>query len=145
MSTDPRRNGIGSSHPADAGVRQRFDGDNLVALRSTVAAHGDTLGLSGDRVGDLVLISHELATNAVRHGGGRGELRMWSDGGVVFCEIRDQGPGMAAAVAVDGHRRPDLAATGGRGLWLVRHLSDDVDIRTGPTGTSVTVSVTVDR
>ena len=40
---------------------------------------------------DLVLAVDELAANSIRHGGGRGILRIWRDGGTLVCEVRDRG------------------------------------------------------
>ena len=38
--------------------------------------------------------SSELATNAVRHGGGSGRLRLWTDDQVLVCEVSDTGAGI---------------------------------------------------
>src|SRR5436309_5662448 len=70
---------------------QAFDGDSLFALRATVAAHGSRAGLSEGRTRDLVLAVHELAANAVRHGAGRGRLRLWTAPDRVRCEVVDGG------------------------------------------------------
>src|SRR5216683_1269436 len=72
---------------------QVFDGDSLYALRAAVAAHGLQAGLAEGRLGDLVLAVHELAANAVRHGGGRGRLQIWDTGGMLRCEVTDDGAG----------------------------------------------------
>jgi anti-sigma regulatory factor (Ser/Thr protein kinase) len=111
-----------------------FDGDSLVALRSAVAAHGGQFGLSDAQVEDLVLAAHELASNAVRHGGGSGRLRMWRIDGSVFCEVVDSGGGFSYP-RPDGDRRPALGATGGRGLWIVARVVDVLQISTGMHGT----------
>ncbi len=42
-----------------------------------------------------------------------------------------------------GRRRPDPWAEGGMGLYLVHHLCDLVQVRTGPAGTTVRVSTWV--
>jgi anti-sigma regulatory factor (Ser/Thr protein kinase) len=119
---------------------QPFDLTNLVALRATVAAHADAAGLASRRIGELVLLVHELASNAVRHGGGLGRLRMWTADGTLLCQVSDDGPGLS-----EHHfgttAQPALDSVGGRGIWLVRELCDRVDWRSGPTGTTVTVSV----
>jgi anti-sigma regulatory factor (Ser/Thr protein kinase) len=141
MSASSKRgNGGGYQRHADGGLEQRFDQNGLVALRSTVAAHGNQFGLDDTQVDDLVLVAHELATNAVRHGGGQGRLRMWSGGGSVHCEIADDGVGFAYATP-DQRSRPALTATGGRGLWMVARLVDVLQVRTGPDGTVATVEI----
>jgi anti-sigma regulatory factor (Ser/Thr protein kinase) len=121
-------------------MEQRFDGTNLVSLRSAVAAHGGALGLIGSRVDDLVLVAHELATNAVRHGGGGGRLRMWRVDGSVFCEVVDAGTGFLFAHPDEG-RRPDVTATGGRGLWIIARLVDQMRVESGTAGTRALVEL----
>jgi hypothetical protein len=41
----------------------------------------------------LVLAVDEVATNSLRHGGGRGTLRIWRDADAVVCEVRDAAAG----------------------------------------------------
>jgi anti-sigma regulatory factor (Ser/Thr protein kinase) len=112
----------------------------LAQLREHVARRGRDCGLSGQRVNDLVLVANELASNVVRHGGGTGSMRLWHDERAIYCEVRDRGAGLVDAEPAGRLRsRPD--ASTGRGLWIVRQLSDDVRIDTGPRGTTVTVAV----
>jgi anti-sigma regulatory factor (Ser/Thr protein kinase) len=113
---------------------QPFDVDGLVSLRSAVAAHADRLGLPAARIPELVLVAHELASNAVRHGGGTGRVRMWRDNGSVVCEISDAGPGLPTPSA-DQYSRPAVDALGGRGLWLAFHLSDEFTVKSDGAGT----------
>jgi anti-anti-sigma factor len=138
----------GSGQGAAAGdgeppaLDQAFDGDSLFALRATVAAHGSRAGLSGGRTRDLVLAVHELAANAVRHGAGRGRLRLWTAPDRVRCEVTDGGaegdsPGAEAADTVDAAL---WQVEPGHGLWLVRRIADGSSVQSGPSGTVAAVS-----
>jgi len=118
---------------------QPFDLDGLVALRSAVAAHADRLGLPADRIPELVLVAHELASNAVRHAGGTGRVRLWRDAESVVCEISDAGPGLPAPPA-DDYGRPAVDALGGRGLWLAFHLCDEFTVKSDESGTVATAA-----
>jgi anti-sigma regulatory factor (Ser/Thr protein kinase) len=128
------------SPPATPPLDQLFDEDGLYALRAAVAAHAAHLGASELVVDDLVVIANELASNAIRHGGGTGRLRLWRTGRSISCEVTDTGDGLADPDTA-GHERPQVAAYGGRGLWVVRQMTDRIDIRTGPDGTAVTAVV----
>lgn len=125
--------------PAQVRYRAGFGLDDLVEVRDAVAAHAAALGLSGCRTADLVLVANELATNSVRHGGGRGTLRLWRDGGDVVCEVRDSG---LVTDPLIGRRQPTTDGRGGAGLWIANQVCDLVQIRSAPeTGTSVRIRI----
>ncbi|MBV9206461.1 MAG: ATP-binding protein [Actinobacteria bacterium] len=118
---------------------QAFDRDSLYGLREAVAAHAAQAGLSEGRVTDLVLAVHELASNAVRHGAGRGQLRAWNTGEALRCEVSDDG--MAGAGADPASWEVPLwPVEQGHGLWLVRQVADRSSLDTGPLGTVAAVS-----
>ncbi|WP_343949847.1 ATP-binding protein [Nonomuraea longicatena] len=119
----------------DQGLRVDFTRGRMAGVRASVREYAAGHGLAGCPLEDLVLAAGELTTNAVLHGGGRGTLRMWTAGGRLWCEVRDDGPGVARPVPADA---PDPAEAGGRGLWLTRALFPDLAI-TGP-GAVVTFS-----
>ncbi|MDQ7910698.1 ATP-binding protein [Phytohabitans sp. ZYX-F-186] len=120
---------------------QPFDSDALYSLRAAVAAHAADLGAGEELVEELVVVANELASNAVRHGGGTGRLRLWRAGDLIRCEVSDAGPGLADGEA--GHEPVPVTAYGGRGLWVVRQMSDEVDVRTSPAGATVTAAFVV--
>jgi anti-sigma regulatory factor (Ser/Thr protein kinase) len=57
-----------------------------------VRAEAVAAGLTVDQARDVVLAVHELAANAVRHGGGTGRLRMLVSAGRLRCQVSDDGP-----------------------------------------------------
>lgn len=115
-----------------------FAAGPLTELRALVAREAARAGLDGRRRDDYVLAVHEVASNSLRHGGGRGSLRLWRDADVLVCELRDAG---WIDDPLAGRRRPAPSAPDGRGLWLANHLCDLVQIRSSPAGSAVRLHV----
>ena len=111
----------------------------LPAIRLQVETIARDCGLPVDRASEWVTAVNELMANAVRHGGGSGELRIWTDGDL-FCEVRDNGPGFASASYVERLDRPIPSSDGGMGLWIVRQMTDGMLIDSGSTGTAVRIN-----
>ncbi|MFC6014795.1 ATP-binding protein [Plantactinospora solaniradicis] len=124
-------------------LAESFDHGQVTAIRHTVASHAEASGLTGTRLDDFVLAVNELITNAVRHGGGRGWLRLWRSGGTLYCLVSDTGAGIGPD-RLDDRRRPAPEIAGGWGLWLARELSDEMLVRSGPEGTTVRISASLD-
>ncbi len=128
--------------PAPAGeVRElAFDIRALAALRHAIAGWADEAMVHSASAEDLVLAVNELASNSVRHGGGRGTLRYWREAQALVCEVHDAGHIEDPHV---GRTRPGPEAHSGRGLWLVNQLCDEMQIRSSCSGTVVRVKMRV--
>ena len=127
--------------PAGDVRRLAFDIESLLALRRQVSRFAIDNGLSAQRATELVTAINEVATNSIRHGGGRGAMRMWRDGTTVLCEITDGGT--VDSPMVD-RTRPTTATRDPRGLWLANQLCDLVQVRTHPGRTSVRMHLHVE-
>jgi anti-sigma regulatory factor (Ser/Thr protein kinase) len=134
---------LSEGRPRDA-PGHAVDLGSLAAVRSFVDQHARSTGLPSDAVDDLVLAANELATNVVRHGGGQGRVWVWCAGGAVFCQMKDRGRGMPDPGEAGESPSPPGALTG-RGLWMIRRLTDRMRVETGPSGTTVTVATAIDR
>jgi anti-sigma regulatory factor (Ser/Thr protein kinase) len=113
-----------------------FTFHGLGAVRSVVSSCADRAGLHEDARDDLVLAVNELVTNSVQYGGGGGTLRIWAEPDALVCDVRDRG---YIVDPLAGRIAPPVDQHGGRGLWLVNHLCDLVQIRSTPNGTTVRV------
>lgn len=124
-------------------IAEAFDQAQVTDLRHSVTSCAHAAGLSGQRLDDFVLAVNELITNAVRHGGGRGWLRLWQQAGSLLCEVSDHGRGISAQ-RLNDRSRPAPDTAGGWGLWLARELSDTMQVETGPAGTTVRIGCALD-
>lgn len=102
-------------------------------VRRAAVAHARTLGVRDD-ADALSLVLSELATNAIRHGDGCGELYMWRDEDRIVCQTRNRG---SLREPLTGRLRPAPQRADGRGLWIVSQLCDLVQIRSDDAGTVV--------
>ncbi|MFD5566417.1 anti-sigma factor RsbA family regulatory protein [Streptomyces cadmiisoli] len=111
-----------------------FHAGTLPTARHTATREAAAHGLYGTRLEDLALVTAELTTNSVVHGGGSGELRVWAEDGHVLCEVRDAG---RLTDPLAGRRPAAREQRGGRGLLLVNLLADLVRVHSEPDGTTV--------
>jgi len=107
---------------------------SLPDLRRAVAR---TLGKDDDDlVADVLLALDEAVSNAVRHGSRGGapvEVSVDSDGKWVEMTVRDRGPSPRLPRLPD--EPPPVLHTGGRGLWLILQLVDEVRLERVGEGT----------
>lgn len=115
---------------------QWFDADALSGLRRVVLAEAIAAGLPSDRASDVMLAVHELAANAVCHGGGVGHVQVQVTDGALWCRVSDTG-GRAPPAGTGGDVRP-WPFEPGHGLWLVRSIADHLAIAPEPAGSQVT-------
>ncbi len=126
---------------ADGGPTFRFTRETLHDLRRFVAARALDAGIERRRVPELVLAANEVATNSIRHGGGRGTCRVWREQGTLLCEIRDAG---RFGDPLAGRRQPRLdCQEHGYGLWVANDLCDLVQIRSLEQGTVTRLHVAI--
>lgn len=105
---------------------------SLSSVRAFVRQAARVAGIGSGRAEELVVAVNEVVTNSIRHGGGAGTLRVWSEGGPaateasLVCEVRDRG---RIQDLLAGRILPGTPQTGGYGLWLVNHICDLVQVR----------------
>jgi anti-sigma regulatory factor (Ser/Thr protein kinase) len=111
---------------------------SLPDLRRSVAGTLDDLDESV--VADVLLALDEAVSNAVRHGSRAGEpvvVTVESDGEWVEMTVRDGGP--TPRLPRLPAEPPPVLQTGGRGLWLILQLVDEVRLQRIDDGTRLTM------
>jgi serine/threonine-protein kinase RsbW len=89
---------------------------------------------------DVLLALDEAVSNAIRHGSRGGEpvrVSVDSDGDWVEMSVRDGGP--TPRLPRLPAEPPPLLKTGGRGLWLILQLVDEVRLQRIEDGTRLTM------
>jgi anti-sigma regulatory factor (Ser/Thr protein kinase) len=120
--------------PPPSAERLAFADGTLSHVRAFVKRHAHRAGLGAERAADFVLAANEIATNSLRHGGGRGILRVWTDADALICEVSDRG--RIDQPLVD-RQAPALGGENRRGLWIANQVCELVQIRSFPTGSVV--------
>jgi anti-sigma regulatory factor (Ser/Thr protein kinase) len=133
--------GAGGEVNANTLLDQEFGATTLSRLRAAVMECASAAGMRRDRAIDVMLAMHELAANVVRHGAGRGRLRMEVTARALRCQVSDaDSAGLASQLAVeDDALSPDWPVEHGHGLWLVRRTADQVQVITDSAGSVVSV------
>jgi len=106
--------------------------ENIRMIESFIDNAKDKFHLNEDIYGNIMIAVTEAVNNAIRHGN-RGDssknvsLGLTLDEGMIKFRVEDQGIGF------DYHNLPDptapenLEKPGGRGIFLMKHLADEVD------------------
>jgi anti-sigma regulatory factor (Ser/Thr protein kinase) len=100
------------------------------------SAERELLRVPGDVAGDVLLALDEAVGNAIRHGsrGGRPvQVTLQVDQDWVHMTVRDHGPTAELPCLPAGP--PPTLADGGRGLWLISQLVDEVRLERAGRGT----------
>ena len=118
------------SAPSRLSFRLPLDSVRLLRARDRLRDYLHQHGLDDRSTKDAVLAVEEACTNAVRHSGSREELQIsaaFHDGDLVV-RVTDRGTGFDVE-SFDPRRPPDPMASGGRGLYLIHRLMDEVNLR----------------
>jgi PAS domain S-box-containing protein len=129
--------GSGPRVPAEAShttprlaFRLPLDPARLLRARERVRDYLHEHQVKCDAIDDVVLALEEAMTNAVRHSDAQQDLEvdLSLSGNDLVIEVRDHGRGFGVET-FDPATVPDLESTGGRGLFLISRLTDEMELR----------------
>ncbi|MGC1184122.1 MAG: sensor histidine kinase [Candidatus Dormiibacterota bacterium] len=124
--------------PPAGRIELEFGAGQGPEVRQVVARCAVSAELPTMRRADLEWAVTELLTNSIRHGGGRGTIRVWEDSAGIVCEVQDRGRLDDPLV---GRYRPKFPGAEVRGLWLVNQICNLVQVRSSEVGTVVRIHV----
>jgi serine/threonine-protein kinase RsbW len=106
--------------------------ENIRMIESFIDNAKERYQLNDDIYGNIMIAVTEAVNNAIKHGNGGDSTKNVSltlsfEEGLIRFKVEDEGRGF------DHHHLPDptspenLEKPGGRGIFLMKHLSDEVD------------------
>lgn len=115
------------------------DPDEIPLVRQLIRDLAERHGFA-QRRSDLSLALDELIANAHEHGAPPITVRGWFDARLIMT-VTDSGGGFDYRSIARAHP-PLTLGKRGRGLWIVRQLTDHVHVSDGPGGTTVRIELT---
>lgn len=119
--------------PAPPDAETLVYGETIAAVRCFVRRHA-AAHLSEDATEELVLAASEVAANTVEHTSGPGRVTVWTEPGLLVCQLEDTGH---LTDPLAGRIVPPHIRHRGFGLVLTHELCDLVRIHSVPSGTTV--------
>jgi serine/threonine-protein kinase RsbW len=113
--------------------------------RWAVAALGE-LRLPEAALHNILLAISEAVTNAIRHGsnelaGHSVSVSLDANSRNVAIQVDDEGPGFDPAAVPDPTQGERVFRPGGRGIFLLRALTNDLQVRSSSEGTQVLFNI----
>ena len=110
--------------------------ENIRMIESFIDNAREKFNLNDDIYGNIMIAVTEAVNNAIRHGNKSEStknvaLLLSLEAGLIKFKVEDEGVGF------DFHKLPDPTAPeniekpGGRGIFLMKHLSDEVNFKEG--------------
>lgn len=108
--------------------------ENIRMIESFIDNAKEKFHLNDDIYGNIMIAVTEAVNNAIKHGNRNNSLKnvalaLSLEDGLIKFKVEDEGEGF------DFHNLPDptapenLEKPGGRGIFLMKHLSDEVDFK----------------
>lgn len=108
--------------------------ENIRVVESFIDNSKDTFHIDDDIYGNIMVAVTEAVNNAIRHGNKFDKdknvfLSLFVEPDRVKFEIEDEGTGFDYTNLSDPTAPENLENPGGRGIFLIRHLADEVEFQ----------------
>jgi len=106
--------------------------ENIRMIESFIDNAKEKFHLNEDIYGNIMIAVTEAVNNAIRHGN-KGDsaknvsLTLSLEEGMIKFRIEDEGPGFNYHDLPDPTAPENIEKPGGRGIFLMKHLADEVD------------------
>ena len=110
--------------------------ENIRMIESFIDNSKDKFHLDDDIYGNITIAVTEAVNNAIKHGSHNDSSKNVSislslDDSMIKFRIEDEGEGFNYHNLPDPTAPENLEKPGGRGIFLMKHLSDEVDFKEG--------------
>ena len=110
--------------------------DNIQVIESFIDNAKEEFEINDDLYGNIMISVTECISNAIVHGNQSNpdkmvHLQLYMEPGLLRCSIEDEGMGFDFSNLPDPTEPENIEKLGGRGIFLMRHLSDEVKFEEG--------------
>lgn len=108
--------------------------ENIRMIESFIDNAKERFHLDDDIYGNIMIAVTEAVNNAIKHGNNNNKtknvhLSLSMKDSMIQFVIKDEGPGFNYNSLPDPTSPENLEKPGGRGIFLMKHLSDEVEFR----------------
>ena len=110
--------------------------ENIQVIESFIDNAKEEFEINDDLYGNIMISVTECISNAIVHGNQSNpdkmvHLQLYMEPGLLRCSIEDEGMGFDFSNLPDPTEPENIEKIGGRGIFLMRHLSDEVKFEEG--------------
>jgi serine/threonine-protein kinase RsbW len=108
--------------------------ENIRMIESFIDNAREKFSLNDDIYGNIMIAITEAVNNAIKHGNNSSPLKNVSltllmKEGMIKFKVEDEGSGFDYQHLPDPTSPENIDKPGGRGIFLMKHLSDEVDFK----------------
>lgn len=110
--------------------------ENIQVIESFIDNAKEDFAINDDMYGNIMISVTECISNAIIHGNQNDaqkmvHLELQTTPGLLLCVVEDEGAGFDFSSLADPTEPENIEKIGGRGIFLMRNLSDEVKFELG--------------